>query len=223
MAYESETALESHLQISHDEVYRFRCPLCTRPFKDNWHMQRHIKIHEKESSIQCQKCLRMFNRQSTLTRHMQAGTCRPFHSVEEGREECEEDCRSDLCTEKPAAPEVTLPVKRRSEMEDMEWYESSPPKAVPKPVRTPENYFCRLCGETMPRETLSQHLAEHSAELYQTLPQDSAKVTFTRTHSGLSAKPVGTCLHCGLDSSVIDKIRRALKSLSEGYSTDIIV
>jgi hypothetical protein len=130
----------------------------------------------------------------------------------------------DRKEETPTALELNLPAKRSREIEDTEWFESgTAEKTVTKQVKTADSFFCRLCGKMMERETLTKHLASHSRDLYQTRPEDTAKVTLSRTPSLPPIKPTGTCINCGLDSSVIDKIKRALRLLSEGYNSDIVV
>jgi len=127
-------------------------------------------------------------------------------------------------SEPVASTEEQVPSKPSGDMEATEWFESGAAQnAMGLHVKTVESYFCRLCGEVIEKDAIGKHLTGHSAELYQTMPEDNAKLTLTRSYAYHSIKPNGTCQHCNVDISVLDKIKRALRSLSEGYSFDIVV
>lgn len=127
-------------------------------------------------------------------------------------------------SEPVASTEEQVPNKPSGDMEATEWFESGAAQnAMGLHAKTVESYFCRLCGEVIEKDAIGKHLTGHSAELYQTMPEDNAKLTLTRSYAYHSIKPNGTCQHCNVDISVLDKIKRALRSLSEGYSFDIVV
>lgn len=127
-------------------------------------------------------------------------------------------------SELTSAPDLPLPSKPSGDMEATEWFESGAAQiAAGIHAKAMESYFCRLCGEVVSKDALGKHLTGHNAELYQTMPEDNAKLTLTRSYAYHSIKPNGSCQHCGQDISVLDKIKRALRSLSEGYSFDILV
>ena len=140
-----------------------------------------------------------------LLKHQRGKKCAGNQKVEGGKSEDgtqEEDVERSNC--------------------DIDSSELFEPLATTLP-KTTSSYFCRLCGDIVSRETMNSHISEHAPDLYKTAPDDDVKLTLSRASAYHSSKPSGTCYYCGLDASVIDKIKLALKALSQGHTSDLIV
>lgn len=47
----------------------FRCKICSKSFKENYSLQRHERIHNKENFLACGTCGKKFKRSDNLKRH----------------------------------------------------------------------------------------------------------------------------------------------------------
>ena len=197
--------------MNHSDYTRHTCTICTRTFKDNWHLQRHIKTHNRSPSVQCDKCDKVFNNLFTLNRHQKGKKCKGNPDYEGLKSE--DDFAGSFAVEVP---------RSRSETDIVEWFETVllPDTPAPPPA-TIESYFCRICGEVMHKDNLGKHIVGHHADLYQTIPEDSVKLTITRTYAYAATKPSANCRMCAQDAKVLDKVKKALKAVSEGHTADV--
>ena len=72
--FPSELSIEAHIQKKHTAKCLYTCPVCRRPFKDSWHLQKHETCHEPPKAI-CTQCKQTFKDSGMLNKHHTLGLC----------------------------------------------------------------------------------------------------------------------------------------------------
>ena len=80
-SFKYEFSLEYHIETVHTdkcqkkadhasgETPSFECKLCSRVFKEEYTLTRHIRIHSGDEYIQCERCPARFTRHDNLLKH----------------------------------------------------------------------------------------------------------------------------------------------------------
>lgn len=69
--FKERPLLQAHLRVHNGEELRiFQCQLCTESFKKYENLQLHLRIHSVQRSFICRRCSKAFHHPSSLERHM---------------------------------------------------------------------------------------------------------------------------------------------------------
>lgn len=98
---------DDHLEV-HDNPYK--CDICGRRFRLNFHLQRHLTTHSEMTSHTCEKCGLKYRYKAALTRHK--STCTPV-STTAYSDRCDYNTPINIEEEEPASAmieEATRPM-----------------------------------------------------------------------------------------------------------------
>jgi hypothetical protein len=73
--YWTKYAFKAHMNVTHEEVKRYKCYFCSFAFFKNSHIIQHMSKHTKEKPYKCQYCLQSFQEERSVKKHKDGISC----------------------------------------------------------------------------------------------------------------------------------------------------
>jgi KRAB domain-containing zinc finger protein len=73
--YKTKYNLKTHMNVSHDEVKRFKCYFCSYATFNNSDIIKHMSKHTQEKPYKCKYCLHSFQAERSVRRHRDGESC----------------------------------------------------------------------------------------------------------------------------------------------------
>ena len=227
--FTTEALIEMHIQKNHSPNTPYQCPHCGKVYKDNWHLNRHVQSHVMpggfEPKIMCMQCKQVFKDSSLLAKHQVDGC--ESEEVSEAKEA--ESASHSLPMLKPGPSTEHLVIS--------EWNEEYLPKPLtpmPRLQRTAViparysctnivgiEYYCKICGDILPRLKFCSHIASHFPDIYlprtEDAPRQISNDFIHQTGVPLGRSTAG-CRSCTVSNSIMQKMKQTLEGLADGFA-----